>query len=1106
MTYESAESLRGSIELARPTALVAGDFDEDGVPDLVCGYVDSSMQLLTLQRGNVDAIFPNAPEARQRRLEGRFTDQPFLSPARAFPAPVEPHLLVAGDFDNDGHWDVVTTAPGQTSLYLLPGDGRGGLRTAQRVMLPGVVTTLVAGEINRADGPVDLFVGLSGPNGPRVLVFEGPEGAWRSEPEVVSLSAEPTALLPGRLGDGPWYDLAIAAGHELLIVRGRDRRLGFEDRQHAEVPAPVVERIGLPSSVLALTWGDFVREPTPRFELALLLADGSLRFLARDGDPAGWNSIAQRDGIPTWKTTVATASKRAVLIPVRLSGSSTEDLAILDTGTGRLQVVAGLERERNGAVVASLEFEEPPVALLPMRLNGDAWTDLVFLQAGVGAPVTLPSAPLATITVDTSADIAVAGDGSCSLREAILNANSNSDTTSGDCVAGSGGDLIAFQIDGGGAAATIQVDPVLPDVTGSITIDGTTQGCATPPCIALDGSATGENEIGLHLFEGPIAIRGLAIHSFGGSGVVFESTTSGSTFEGNFVGTDLTGTQGMGNGYDGVRFLGGDSNTIGGTTLAARNVISGNTYIGLQIEETTLNDVQGNFVGTDATGTFPIGNGGSAISVGNAADNTIGGTAAGAGNLLSGNGLGVNIWGAASESNEVLGNLIGTDVTGTMALGNRLSGVTSYFASNNTLGGTAAGARNVISASEDNSSGLDLRGTWETVVQGNYIGTDLHGTSALANGRSGIAIFNGGGDNVIGGTAAGAGNVISGNNSRGVDFYYSESGNLVQGNLIGTDATGTVALGNERGGVVIGSSPGNRIGGKGDGARNVISGNGGSGVFVSSSAGTGNSILRNSIFSNGGLGIALGEPTVRINDPGDPDVGPNDYQNFPVVTSVTVDTTTTHVEGLLNSVPSAQFRIELFSNATCDSSAHGEGEAFLGVLDVTTDFSGNASFSGTFPNTVPVGDLITATATDVRGNTSEFSVCGSDSDGDGDTISQVDDCDDDDGQAWMVPGEAIDLILFHTGGTGGTTTLAWTAPSPLGGTLSGVVYDTIRSLAPADFVTSAVCVDTNGGPDPSAIDSTDPAAETVAYFLIRAENGCGTGPLGGSGREARGCP
>ncbi|MBA3544460.1 MAG: hypothetical protein H0T83_08485 [Chthoniobacterales bacterium] len=198
------------------------------------------------------------------------------------------------------------------------------------------------------------------------------------------------------------------------------------------------------------------------------------------------------------------------------------------------------------------------------------------------------------------------------------------------------------------------------------------------------------------------------------------------------------------------------------------------------------------------------------------------------------------------------------------------------------------------------------------------------------------------------------------------------SGNTIQGNFIGTTADGISPLGNARIGIVVthGAS-GNLVGGAA-GAGNRIAFNGTSGVEVDVATSVGNAIQSNSIYSNGGLGIELAGEGVTPNDAGDGDAGPNNLQNFPRITAVTVTGGNVAISGVLNSSPSKTYRLEFFANEAADPGGFGEGQTFLGSTDVTTDSGGNAMFDVSFPFAGTVG-AVTATATDPDGNTSEFS-------------------------------------------------------------------------------------------------------------------------------------
>ena len=270
--------------------------------------------------------------------------------------------------------------------------------------------------------------------------------------------------------------------------------------------------------------------------------------------------------------------------------------------------------------------------------------------------------------------------------------------------------------------------------------------------------------------------------------------------------------------------------------------------------------------------------------------------------------------------------------------------------------------------------GFNVSGDTVT-VQGNYIGTDVTGKIAMSNSSCGVIYYSS--NNVLGGTAPGAGNVISGNTvgvAMGGSTSATLTGNLVQCNLIGLTADGDAPLPNRLGGVVLNTASDNTIGGAGN-AGNTIAFNGGTGIFVAS--GTGNLISGNSIYSNVSLGIDLEPAGVTANDTGDADTGANNRQNFPVLSSATNNGGSISIQGTFNSYPNATFRLEFFSSPACGSSGYGEGKSFIGSMNVTTDGSGNVTggFSADFNVAISNGAAITSTATDPANNTSEFSEC-----------------------------------------------------------------------------------------------------------------------------------
>jgi hypothetical protein len=283
------------------------------------------------------------------------------------------------------------------------------------------------------------------------------------------------------------------------------------------------------------------------------------------------------------------------------------------------------------------------------------------------------------------------------------------------------------------------------------------------------------------------------------------------------------------------------------------------------------------------------------------------------------------------------------------------------------IGGPGAGAGNVISGNA--GRGLDFQSP-HGVIQGNLIGTAADGTHALGNGAEGI---NDGGvaGVLIGGTVAGAGNVVAANGADGIRVAGSVR-TTIQGNFIGTDRTGRKSLGNAFNGVDLDGATRSTVGGTTAAAKNVIKHNAQAGVLVNS--GDRNPIRRNLFAANDGLGIDLDGNGVTPNDAGDGDTGSNQLQNFPVVRSAVHHATSTTLAIRLRSTPNTTFAIDLFRSPLCDPSGNGEASAFLKSISVTTNGAG--AFAGTRSvGAVQVGQVITATATDPVGNTSELSVC-----------------------------------------------------------------------------------------------------------------------------------
>jgi hypothetical protein len=580
----------------------------------------------------------------------------------------------------------------------------------------------------------------------------------------------------------------------------------------------------------------------------------------------------------------------------------------------------------------------------------------------------------------------------CSLRAAIQEANAT---------ANSGGpDEINFAIGGTASVKTISPASELPTITDPVIINGYTQGSTTATTsddakentlaegndavlkVQLNGAKAGSAS-GLVIGASDCTVKGLVINRFGLDGIrISGSGAQNNKVEGNFIGTDATGSVDLGNSNAGVYIFRVSNNTVGGTEPGARNVISGNGGgVHMFGSAATGNKVMGNFIGTNAAGTAALGNGNVGVGV-SGPTNTVGGTLSGARNVISGNlSYGVAI---GDSGNKVEGNYIGTDAEGSADLGNALGGV-FIQGSNNTIGGTTSEARNVISGNDEDGVFIRFDSTGNK-VEGNYIGTDAEGSADLGNSRDGVVLYGFPHDNIIGGTASGAANVISGNGDDGVYIFRAEN-NRVERNFIGTGKNGNGDVGNSGAGVEIEFANDNIIGGAASQTHkgNTIAFNGGDGIRVWDDS-TGNRLLTNSIFSNDELGIDLSGGTedsfgVSANDvdfngsTDDSDTGNNNLQNFPVITSATQDpdgVNLANVDVVLNSTPNQTFLLQFF-DSEADPSGHGEGYLYGSQTTTTTDANGNASFTFRTSN-VLAGSTITATATNTAtGDTSEFS-------------------------------------------------------------------------------------------------------------------------------------
>ena len=460
--------------------------------------------------------------------------------------------------------------------------------------------------------------------------------------------------------------------------------------------------------------------------------------------------------------------------------------------------------------------------------------------------------------------------------------------------------------------------------------------------------------------------------------------------QGNYVGLDVSGRYDLGNGSHGVLVENAWNTEVGGTNAEAGNVVSGNGGHGIFLFG-RLSDgstVRQNRIGTTAAGGQALANDHSGVMVSSARETTIGGI--GAGNVISGNAeYGIYITGSDVHDVTVQGNWIGTTASGQGALGNGYEGIYLIDAPSNLIGGVAASAGNVVSANGSRGIAVVGAGSVSNVVQSNLIGVDEDGEDPLPNGSSGLFLSEVQGCRIGGDLFVGGGNLISGNGGDGIRMFNCSACELV-GNRIGGHAAGAGFGGNTNSGIYLGSmSSNNLIGGDVWSEANLVAYNGDAGIALGDTSNSvGNRIDYNWIFGNGELGIDLGDDGPTPNDVfigGDPDDGPNNLQNFPSITNVFVDGSDLRIQGLIRSGIGQTYKINFYGSTQIDPSGYGEGEFILGTTNVFTAPLDQARFDATVPAPDPLPDYYAATATHLdSGDTSEFSHFAMlDSDGDG---------------------------------------------------------------------------------------------------------------------------
>ncbi|ANM29247.1 hypothetical protein ABI59_06070 [Acidobacteria bacterium Mor1] len=943
---------RTLLRVSDPAAsLAAGDYDRDGLPDLlVLEPLEGATRLILLRdveqrRGR--------PEARELRLDRRY------------------ERMLVGDFDADGHPDALLARSRGTRLqpvHLGLDDGVLRLAAGEPRSLQLGFDFFVAGDVNRVDGLTDIVVGTSGREGAELLVFEGPQGALAAQPEVVRLpsAAQGLRLLKPQGRGATSIGVRLAGGEQVLL--GRDRMLSLGADRREAVAAPRLVEAGPERIVWAMDRSEAAtavpagsRVKTSSRGSAYLGFDGRIHFAetllatltvndagdAGDASP-GDGACDAGGGACTLRAAIEEANALAGADTIQFAlGGGTPTIAPV-TALPPITESATIEGATGGATRIEIQGTSVPgsglvansdfVTLRGLVINGFG-TDGVQLNGSDNVVEDCYLGP------DASGGGSVSGNGRYGVRVAgsrnriggatVSQRNVISNNLDGVRVVEGFDNLIQgnfIGLDGSGTAALPQRTGVLLDgfgvpATGANLVGGSVVVPGEPPGNLIAGHTVREIQIGI---------------------------SDDNLVQGNLIGTDASGAQRVGEGT--VRLSSPtdcSDNLVGGSSASLRNVLGGVRISGNFCVRTLI---QGNFVGLAADGVSVLG--GLCVDVEGldfVNDHTVGGDAPAPGSPPGNVIAGCDQHGINSDiaTLTIDGNLIGLAADGVTVPGNPGYGIRWAAKAGSSFGGLDVGGnnpgeRNVIAG---NASGaITASEGGGTFIRGNWIGVDAAGGPA-PNGGAGVVVSD---NEFVVGEAPSGGNVIAGNDGAGVIAAGNTLGRL-ESNLIGVLPDGVTPSGNTGAGVDSGFGTvtvgGSRLpSGTCEGTCNVIAHNGGDGVVHEGNT----TVVGNEIRDNGGLAVDILPDGPDANVPGRP-------LNRPEIVNVTPGGSDDQVDGVLNAGADRDYEIHVYGLNVADPSGFGEMDVFLGETTCNTDGAGDCSWSVT----VTSASAYTASATEV---------------------------------------------------------------------------------------------------------------------------------------------
>lgn len=899
------------------TALAVGDLNHDGIPDFATGWRQDSRARIEICLTTTRLLSPG----RDLRDAASFSTQ-LCATTRGFDLDEPLDFLFIGDFGGDGQRGLAWARRGGRQLFWQPQPLLARAPQLVEIGVAGEITAMTAGEVNRADRLEDLVLGVQNGGQGAFLIYQGSAGALRSTPERIPTAQPPSQLLLGNFLSGPGNDVAALTADGVEWLVGHDATHGLGERGSTLARRTDWLALDEPQN---LTLRKPLEGSSGRLELVVQQADGPVHFLSGSSASA-----------PFWHedSPAGTPSSGVAGTTLRLNADAIDDLVRLDPQLGPVLHLS--QRAAVFVVNSTLDLAD--------SIPGDGICDTAN-----NPPDTPPS-------------------GICTLRAAIEQAN-----------ASPGADQIRFNVGGGGVQ---QIDGpgggALFDITEAVTIDGATQpGYAGTPLIEVDFSGGGAIP-GFAINADNVLIRSLSVTNFtlecisifGNDNAVWSS----------YLGLEPGG--GVDGCFRGIGISGDDNDILG-------SVISGHIAGGVALAATAeRNLLEESNVGLNLAGDAALGNGNLAVGV------DIDGPANGVIDSVVSGHDGVGIWiGPNADGNTVAGTFVGTSSDGQNALGNKFAGILVDRSNDSVLGTGGLFGGNVVAATAPDffgggGLGIFIRGSARTTLHGNRVGTNAQGNAPLPNTWHGVGIF--AYETTASTETTLLQNLVSSNGTgasggHGV-LVDGSSDTVLAGNLIGVPVGSFTDFGNNDDGIHVVESdltaigplflvaPGNTIAFNGGAGVVIVDRNGG----AASQNTRRNTVAFNQILRNGGLAIDLargGEfgDGVTANDVGDGDFGANDFQNYPTVTGVVDNGNGTWtVQTSLASTASADFGVHVYANEQCDPSGNGEAAVPLGAGMLTTNGGGigTASIIVDIPPT-----LVTATATDVDGNTSELSPC-----------------------------------------------------------------------------------------------------------------------------------